>query len=66
MNNALSTQPIGDVPSASLLDSPVKLQSLQELVCHLLWRNQQLRMEMAARACSTETRTTHELGYTRK
>ena len=48
MERQTSEQPVSDLSIDSLEESRARLKSMQELICHLLSRNQQLRTELAA------------------
>ena len=56
MKKRSQEQPTYDSSIDSLEESPAKLRSMQQLVCHLLSRNQQLRMELSdpSKASSTD------------
>jgi hypothetical protein len=47
MKKRSQEQPTSDSSIDSLEESRAKLRSMQQLVCHLLSRNQQLRMELS-------------------
>ena len=47
MKERSQEQPNSDSSIDSLEESRAKLRSMQQLVCHLLSRNQQLRMELS-------------------
>jgi hypothetical protein len=48
MERRSSEQPVSDLSIDSPEESRARLKSMQELICHLLSRNQQLRTELAA------------------
>jgi len=46
MKNKSPDQPISESYTEYLAESRARLQRMEELICHLLWRNHQLRMEL--------------------